>query len=68
MKLIKRGYKLWCIADQSGYVKKFDIYQGKDEITKGNFESYGLSERVILLSTENKLLGSEQEDSFRQLL
>jgi hypothetical protein len=25
MKPIKRGYKLWCLADQWGYVKSFDI-------------------------------------------
>ncbi|KAJ8968122.1 hypothetical protein NQ317_002985 [Molorchus minor] len=24
-KPIKRGYKLWCIADQKGYVKKFEV-------------------------------------------
>ena len=29
MKPIKRGYKLWCIADNSGYVYRFEIYAGK---------------------------------------
>ncbi|KAJ8931454.1 hypothetical protein NQ314_015640 [Rhamnusium bicolor] len=37
MKPIKRGYKLCCIADQNGYIKKFDIYQGKDEVTQQKF-------------------------------
>ena len=29
MKPIKRGYKVWCIADKCGYVYKFEIYTGK---------------------------------------
>ncbi|KAJ8931061.1 hypothetical protein NQ314_016090 [Rhamnusium bicolor] len=53
MKPIKRGYKLWCIADQHGYIKKFDVYQGKDEIAEEKFQSYGLGERVVLSLTEN---------------
>ena len=31
MKPIKRGYKLWCLADNSGYIYKFEIYTGKEE-------------------------------------
>ena len=30
-KAIKRGYKLWMIADIDGYINKFDLYQGKFE-------------------------------------
>ena len=26
---IKRGYKLWMIADTDGYINNFDIYQGR---------------------------------------
>ena len=29
MKPIKRGYKMWVLADMDGYISKFDIYQGK---------------------------------------
>ena len=31
MKPIKRGFKLWCLADDKGYVYKFDVYSGKNE-------------------------------------
>lgn len=51
-KPIKRGYKLWCISDQKGYVKKFDIYQGKDETAEEKFKDCGLGERVVLSLTE----------------
>lgn len=52
MKPIKRGYKICCIADQNGYVKNFQIYQGKDEIAEEKFENFGLGERVVLSLTE----------------
>lgn len=26
---IKRGYKLWCMADQKGYIMNFKVYQGR---------------------------------------
>jgi hypothetical protein len=51
-KPIKRGYKLWCIADQHGYIKDFDVYQGKDEVAEEKFGNYGLGERVVLSLTE----------------
>ena len=51
-KPIKRGYKLWCIADQKGYIKKFEVYQGKDESAQDKFRGYGLGERVVLSLTE----------------
>lgn len=52
MKPIKRGYKLWCLADQRGYIKKFQIYQGKDEEMNSKFIGYGLGEKVVLELTE----------------
>lgn len=48
LKPVKRGYKIWCIADQKGFVKKFLIYQGKNEELKKEFEGYGLGERVVM--------------------
>ena len=31
-KPIKRGYKVWCLADSlTGYLYNFDIYTGKEE-------------------------------------
>ncbi|XP_008189411.1 piggyBac transposable element-derived protein 3-like, partial [Acyrthosiphon pisum] len=46
MKFIKRGYKLWCLADQKGYIKKFQVYQGKDEQLENEFKDCGLGERI----------------------
>ena len=31
MKPIKRGYKIWCLADNDGYIYKFDIYTVKSQ-------------------------------------
>ena len=31
MKPIKRGYKVWSMADMDGYLYKFEIYQGKNQ-------------------------------------
>lgn len=53
-KPIKRGYKIWCLSDQRGYIKKFSIYQGKDEQLSDEFESFGLGERVVLNLTKNE--------------
>jgi len=46
-KLIKRGYKIWCLSDQRGYIKNFSISQGKEEQLSDEFESFGLGERVV---------------------
>lgn len=54
MKPIKRGYKLWCLADQKGYIKKFQVYQGKDEQLENEFKDCGLGERVVLFLTKNE--------------
>lgn len=55
MKPIKRGYKLWCLADQHGYIKKFNVYQGKDEQLENKYKDFGLGERVVLSMTEREL-------------
>lgn len=60
MKPVKRGYKLWCLSDQQEFIKKFDIYQGKNVIEQ-KYKGYTLGERVVLHLTEeekgkNKLL------------
>lgn len=52
MKLIKRGYKIWSMADQNGYMLAFKMYQGKEENVSSEFENYGLGERVVLELTK----------------
>ncbi|KAE9522328.1 hypothetical protein AGLY_017274 [Aphis glycines] len=52
MKPIKRGYKLWCIADQKGYILNFSIYQGKNEALEREFEDFNLGERIVLKLTK----------------
>jgi hypothetical protein len=43
-KPIKRGYKVWCLADSStGYLYNFDIYCGKEDDKEGT-----LAENVVL--------------------
>jgi hypothetical protein len=54
MKPIKRGYKLWCLSDQKGYIKKFEIYEGKNEAVAEKFSAFGLGERVVLSLTEDE--------------
>ena len=44
LKLIKRGCKVWCLADSvTGYLYNFDIYTGKLENRQGT-----LAEAVVL--------------------
>ncbi|KAG5873575.1 hypothetical protein JTB14_009655 [Gonioctena quinquepunctata] len=52
-KPIKRGFKLWCLGDQNGYIKKLDVYQGKNEVAEKTFQDFGLGGRVFLSLTEN---------------
>lgn len=47
-KPIKRGYKLWCVGDQKGFISSFEVYQGKNEELEKEFQQYGLGERVVL--------------------
>ncbi|KAF0690078.1 piggyBac transposable element-derived protein 4-like [Aphis craccivora] len=53
MKPIKRGYKIWSMADQNGCMLAFKIYQGKDEIINPEFSGLGLGERVVLELTKS---------------
>ncbi|XP_006872930.1 PREDICTED: piggyBac transposable element-derived protein 4-like [Chrysochloris asiatica] len=47
IKPIKRGYKVWCLADsQTGFVSQFDIYCGKKGIDSDS--SLSLGESVVL--------------------
>ena len=42
MKPIKRGYKLWCLADDFEYVYKFSVYTGKLDLSES------ISQRKLL--------------------
>lgn len=53
MKPIKRGYKIWSMADQNGCMLAFKIYQGKEEIINPEFSGLGLGERVVLELTKS---------------
>lgn len=54
MKPIKRGYKLWCLRDNDGYISKFEIYTGKkDEKEKPNKQKLTLGEQIVLTMTEH---------------
>jgi hypothetical protein len=45
MKPVKRGYKVWCLADAvTGFVYTFDVYTGRSDVNNG----YTLGERVVL--------------------
>ncbi|XP_035226085.1 piggyBac transposable element-derived protein 3-like [Stegodyphus dumicola] len=43
-KRIKRGYKLWCRSDMSGYVYEFEVYQGKGD---SEFKRFGLGGSIV---------------------
>ncbi|XP_045134450.1 piggyBac transposable element-derived protein 2-like [Portunus trituberculatus] len=48
MKPIKRGYKVWCLVDNAGYVFKFDIYTGKGENNDPNMrKEFGLGDKEL---------------------
>ena len=54
LKPIKRGYKVWCLADaKTGYVLKFEIYTGKQADADATPDAYGLGERVVLNLVDN---------------
>lgn len=53
MKPIKRGYKLWCVADQKGFILQFQVYEGKNETVEREFKDFGLGERVVLSLTKD---------------
>ena len=50
LKPIKRGFKMWEMADTDGYITKFDIYQGKGT---GAIDEFGLGENVVLTLTKD---------------
>lgn len=55
---IKRGYKVWSLADsQSGYLCKFDLYQGCTECRPTDM---GLGEHVVLTLTEDVVEAGSQ--------
>ena len=51
MKPIKRGFKLWCLADDTGYVYKFEIYCGKSENIENS--TLGLGGNVVMNMVSN---------------
>ncbi|UJR12827.1 hypothetical protein I4U23_005296 [Adineta vaga] len=56
LKPIKRGYKVWCLADSlTGYLYNFDIYTGKQETRQG-----ALGESVVLQLINNLNLVNHQ--------
>ena len=61
MKPIKRGYKLWSMADMDGYLYNFEIYRGKNQEHARNIPKYfGLGDSVVHQLTE-RLSGKYHE-------
>uniref|UniRef100_G3U0L7 PiggyBac transposable element-derived protein domain-containing protein n=1 Tax=Loxodonta africana TaxID=9785 RepID=G3U0L7_LOXAF len=51
---VKRGYKVWCLADtQTGFVSHFEIYSGKKDASSDSFLSLGESVVLGLCHTYN---------------
>ncbi|XP_049772938.1 piggyBac transposable element-derived protein 4-like [Schistocerca cancellata] len=49
MKPVKRGYKIWCLADaNTGFISNFDVYTGKSATSRGEFKDCQMCERVVL--------------------
>lgn len=48
-KPIKRGYKIWTLADSEAYLYDFDLYTGKSN----DYVEHALGEKVVLRLTEN---------------
>jgi hypothetical protein len=47
MKPVKRGYKVWCLADlRTGFVSQFDVYSGRKDMLKDS--SFCLGESMVL--------------------
>jgi len=54
MKPVKRGYKVWCIADsKTGFILQFEIYTGKATNTDTTAANTTLGERVVLNLTRD---------------
>ena len=54
MKSIKRGYKLWCLGDNEGYISKFEIHTGKkDEKEKPSKQKLTMGGHIVLTMTDH---------------
>ena len=53
-KPVRVGYKMWVMAETSGYVIDFDVYQGAKNgaSAKSSSTSWGLGEKVVLRACE----------------
>ena len=51
MKPIKRGYKIWCLSDNDGYIYKFQVYVGKTNEKENN--KFGVGGRVVVDLTKH---------------
>ena len=52
VKPINREYKLWCVADNDGYVNKFKGYTGKNISEESSAQNLGLGGNIVIrLST-----------------
>ena len=62
MKPIKRGFKLWSLADMDGYLYKFNVYQGKNETeTDPRMPNYfGLGDKVVYELTKSLYRGWQE--------
>lgn len=54
MKPVKKGFKLWVLCDSTGFVKKFEVYQGRNEAFDNHLANYTLGEKVVLKLTEQE--------------
>lgn len=55
MKPIKRGFKLWAIADMDGYLYQCQVYQGKNQLQTDNSmpKYFGLGASVVYQLTKS---------------
>ena len=51
MKPIKRGYKIWCLSDDDGYIHRFQVYVDKTNEKENN--KFGLGGRVVVDLTKH---------------
>ncbi|XP_063924603.1 piggyBac transposable element-derived protein 4-like [Zophobas morio] len=55
-KPIKRGYKMWMLADKTGYCLKFDLYTGKTDSQEKSLSSRVIKQLTSHLQGKNHLL------------
>ena len=59
-KPIRFGFKELALCDVTGYIFKFEVYQGKEaEIQRGEIQNINLGARVVLKMTESCPRGNE---------